>query len=374
MSALFILIFLLAPAVSIALCKRVSFLSRLGPVVVCYGLGILIGNFPFPLGVQKIAKGVAEISIPLAIPLLLLSTDFVRFRQLAGKTLLGFLLAIFSVFLSSCLGAVLFAKNLAESWKIAGMLVGVYVGGTPNMSAVGLALKVQSETFLLLNAADVLFSSAYLLFLFTAAKRVLARLLPSFEGGKEPSLLPTSDEMEPKWAGAFLLLSFVVLGTTLILSRLTLGGISAPFVVLSVTLAGILGSFVTTLRSRPEAYATGEYLLLIFCVAIGAASSLQQVLTQSGIILSYVAFVLGGAIFLHYSFCGIFRVDRDTAMITSTAAVFGPAFVVPVAQVLGNRQIVVSGLTTGLMGYALGNFLGLATAYMVRALMGIAGS
>ena len=62
------------------------------------------------------------------------------------------------------------------------------------------------------------------------------------------------------------------------------------------------------------------------------------------------------------------RIDRDTVLITSTASIFGPAFVGQIAQVLGNRHIVFGGMATGLVGYAIGNYLGIGVAYLVNFL------
>ena len=61
------------------------------------------------------------------------------------------------------------------------MLVGVYTGGTPNLAAVGKALGVSNETFVMVNAADVLVSAPYFLFLITIGPRVFARFLPTPE-------------------------------------------------------------------------------------------------------------------------------------------------------------------------------------------------
>ena len=43
----------------------------------------------------------------------------------------------------------------------------------------------------------------------------------------------------------------------------------------------------------------------------------------------------------------------------------------PVAKSLGNPEIIISGLTCGLVGYGVGNYLGLAVAYSVKFLMGL---
>jgi uncharacterized membrane protein len=48
------------------------------------------------------------------------------------------------------------------------------------------------------------------------------------------------------------------------------------------------------------------------------------------------------------------------------AGIFGPAFVAPMAAVLKNRAILVSGVTTGLVGIALGTFVGVALAQLLN--------
>jgi len=63
------------------------------------------------------------------------------------------------------------------------------------------------------------------------------------------------------------------------------------------------------------------------------------------------------------------KIDADTALITHVAAIYGPAFIGPVADSMRNRAIVVSGLTTGLIGYAVGNYVGLAVAYLLKLVL-----
>ena len=77
--------------------------------------------------------------------------------------------------------------------------------------------------------------------------------------------------------------------------------------------------------------------------------------------------VMFGSILLHLLICYILKIDRDTALITSMAGIFGPAFVPPMCQVLKNRAVLVSGITSGLVGYALGNFAGLIVAWLLKA-------
>ena len=53
-------------------------------------------------------------------------------------------------------------------------------------------------------------------------------------------------------------------------------------------------------------------------------------------------------------------------MISSTAALYGPAFIVPIAKAINNRELTVYGIALGLLGYILGNYLGLGMAWLLH--------
>lgn len=370
-----LLLFVGFPGVSLWLARRFKFFEALSPVVICYGFGIFLGNLTFlPLS-RELARSVAELAVPIALPLLLFSSDFKGWLRLARKTVLSFSLACVSVMISSAWVAFLFADITPQAWKVAGMLVGVYTGGTPNMSAIGLSLNVKEELFVLLNGADVIVSSIYLLFLMTAAPRVLRFFLPSFAQskkrcGKLPLVstalgdLPFKERARNSFAS--LALSLFCVGAAAGLSFFFAGQVSTVFVVLSITTLGVGLSFVPGVRQLKGSYELGEYLLLIFCVAVGTLASVQELASASATLLAHVALVVAGSVLLHLLLAFLFQIDVDTVIITSTAAVFGPAFVGPIANVLKNREIVVSGLTTGLMGYAVGNYLGLLEAFLLK--------
>jgi uncharacterized membrane protein len=64
----------------------------------------------------------------------------------------------------------------------------------------------------------------------------------------------------------------------------------------------------------------------------------------------------------------LFKIDRDTVMVTSAALVCSPPFVPAVAGALKNKEIVFSGITVGIIGYAIGNYLGLIMAELLKTL------
>lgn len=358
------------PAVALFLVKRVKAVAWLGPVGLCYSVGLALANAPGLKLDRGLSLGVAEAAVPLSLPLLLFSTHLRRWLGLARAMVLGFGLAALSAVASAAAHGWLFRERLDEAWKIAGMLVGVYVGGTSNMSGIGLALGVREETFVLLNATDLLLGGAYLLFVLTAARPVLLLFLPRYRASAGP---PPAGEARSEWrrdrlvpmVGA-LLASAAIVAAGAGLSWLVFGELVVPVVLVLITTLGLVGSLSPRLRENEGGYQLGEYLLLVFCVAMGSLADVRELANARVELFLMVAAVQVTAIALHYLLCAAFRIDADTALVCSAAAIFGPAFIGPVARSLGNRELVAGGVAAALVGLGVANYLGLLTAWALK--------
>ncbi len=365
------------PALAMWAAERVKLFKLLGPVVLCYAVGIIAANVPGVHVDQKVAMNLNEGSVALAIPLLLFSTELKKWLGLGWKLLLSFALACVSAVVAAGGVAWLFRSQTDEWWKVAGMLVGVYVGGTANMSAVGLALETKTETFVLLSAADVVAGGAWLLVLLTVAQRVLGKVLRPFTLEAHHELVEHPGETLSVWTkkhipsmvtGFALAVAMVLVSVGLSLGMK--GKMDVMVVLLTLTALGILASLLPQVRALKGPYELGEYILLVFCVAVGSLADVRQVAGGSAVLFAFVVAVMMTAIVLHMFLCWVFRIDVDTALISSTATIYGPAFIGPVAASLKNRALVGPGLTMGLAGIALGTWLGIATAQLLRALGG----
>jgi len=370
-------IFIIVLGPYLILCnQKTKVIDFLSPVVVSYLLGIFLANIPFFTVNNEISKMATEASVPLAIPLLLFSTHFMKWIRLAKSTVLSFVLIIVSVLVVTFSVSFIFRDLMPNYWKIAGMLVGVYTGGTPNMTAIGMSLDVKDEVFILMNGADLLLGASYLLFVLTIGYKLFGKFLPPFVSSKNDDEQEITDELSVwkkmawkfKMRNAFglVLMSGLILGISLGLSNLIYGKDNVAAIILVITTLGIAGSFITKIREINGSYEVGQYLLLIFCTGIGSMANIQEIMNGSLLYLSYCGLVMVLSITMHLLLCRYFKVDRDTAVITSVAGIFGPPFVGPMAEAMGNREIIVSGLTSGLVGYAVGNYLGIALAYFVK--------
>jgi uncharacterized membrane protein len=376
-SILQVIIMLGFPILVIETVKRNKLAGMVGPVILCYAVGLIVGNLPDSPVDTKLSQTVSEAMVPLAISLMLLSTRFVAWLKYAKQTAKSFSLAVVAVLVSSFTVSAYFhlqEMGVDDVWKLSGMMVGVYTGGTPNLAAIGTALSISNEVFIVLNACDLMLSALYLVLLLSVAQKVALKFLPSFvpkeKHDKDETFhyqrverMASKKTLAKAWSLAFFLSAGIV-GVSIGFSILLDGKITAPSVILGVTTLSIGASFIKKIRFLPRTYEFGEYFLLVFCMGIGSISNYHEMLAASPEVLLYVTCVFVGTLALHFLLSWIFRVDADTTLITSVAGIFGPAFIGPVASVLKNKDIVVSGLTTGLVGYAIANYLGLGMAHL----------
>ena len=75
-------------------------------------------------------------------------------------------------------------------------------------------------------------------------------------------------------------------------------------------------------------------------------------------ILLYIAFVIFGSLILQLIMARILKIDADTVLISSVSLINSPPFVPLIATAMNNRSVIITGLTVGLVGYAIGNYLG----------------
>lgn len=358
--------------------KRYKIVQTLSPILIAYAIGIVWGNIPgLPID-RGLSMTISEISVPIAIPLILFSADFLKWLKSAKKTVISFSLMILSAFLAALLAAWIFRGTVDEFAKVSGMMIGVYTGGTPNLMAVGMALEANENTIVLANACDQIIGGAYFLLLITIIKPLLSKILPAYKSDgiveteeKKEYFMELDRDKKKKAAGGIFIAMLICIGGLGIsagIALLVTGTLNAAIVMMGVTSVGVGLSFVKKIKNIKFTFDVGQYIILAFSLALGSLVDIQEMLKMSPNILGFVAVAMLGAIFIHLIFALIFKIDVDTAIITSTAGVYGPAFVIPVANAIKNRDVIVAGLTSGLVGYAVGNYLGLLVYAIAKLL------
>jgi uncharacterized membrane protein len=415
--------YLLIPVFLIYLTHISINMRKIGAVVLAYGVGLFVGNiglFPrasenlrnllaaqaaaslpeeqlmehFNTGVitsnDLIANQIAStqetiysIMILVAIPLLLFSLDLRRWLGLAGEALKSLLLAFVSLIAAIIIGYILWGSSIPESWKVGGMLMGVYTGGTPNLAAIATALEVSPNIFVLTHTYDVILGAIFLFFLMTVAQRVFNLFLPHFRDSKKhKAICKIAKETEvldnylgmmnlnaALKLGAGLFLAIFIVGVSFGLSMLVAKSAQMTVLVLSITTLGLAASLIKRINSIENTFQLGMYFIIVFSLALSSIADLRGMFQIQFLnLFLFVAMAIFGSMIIHVGLSKIFKVDTDTTIITITALTYSAPFVPAVAAAIRNKDVIISGLTVGILGYAFGNYAGVAMAYLLKSL------
>lgn len=365
------------------------------PIIPAYIAGIALGaSGLLPDSVLPFQDLVSSIAVAFSIPLMLFSANIRSLARTGRTALLSLGLAVLAVLVMVATGRYLFGSALADPGGAAGLLVGVYTGGTPNLAAIRAGLNVDSSTFLAVHTADLLVGALYVLFVVTIAQRVFLRFLPPYpvtaigagsdfgtgrsatEGGPRISDLggvrasgpATMTLKEAGWRDPALAigLTILIVGASLGMGELVSGPLSTAVLILALTTFSLIAAAFPRVSQLKASFTIGEFAVYIFCVVVGSMADLERVLDASGLLIVYVVWVVFGSLLLHLLLARLFKVDADTVIITSTAAICSPPFIGLVAVSLRNRHIIPAGIAVGIIGYALGNYAGIGMGLLLR--------
>ncbi|MEE0914981.1 MAG: DUF819 family protein [Alistipes sp.] len=368
------LLFCLIPAGVIWLCRRFPVLDNIGPIMILYAIGMVIGNLPFmPQEMATLQDMIPNIMVPLAIPMMLFGCTFSRSEaKLQVKILVsGFL----SVALAVAGGYLLFGHHLAEGTAVGGIISGMYTGGTLNAAALQTIFGVESQTFVLINSYDIIISFLYFVFLFSVGIRMFRRLYgerqKSFSDSdraevehqiENTKLNPYSGLMTKeglKQLGYILLVTIAVVAVSAGVALLMPEGWFMVVFILLLTTLGICCSFIGAVRRLERSYDIGMYLIYIFSLVIATMADFSSLdLVGGANQLAFMTFAVFVSLSLHAIMCRLMKVDADSMVISSVAFINSPPFVPMAVAAMKNKGVLVTGLAAGVAGYALGNYFG----------------
>lgn len=372
------------PAGVLWLCRRFPVLGKIGPVFILYLIGLIIGNtglMPEQLkGVQNI---ISNATVPLAIPLMLFSCTFSK--QGTRSQVLALVTGMISVIIAVIIGYLIFGVHLEEGNKIGGMLTGVYTGGTINLAALKAMLDVKDSTYVLINSYDILVSFLYLTFLLTIGIKLFRKFLPHESTGlsaqdEEEIKMSIAQEQANPYKGIFtkegLKQAGMATGVSVLICGIS-GGLALTLpkeafmtiFILMLTTLGIIASFIKKVHSLKYSYDIGMYLIYMFCISVASMADMSQLNIAGGAnLLGYLLVAVFGSLLLQVIFAKIFRIDSDMMVISSVTFINSPPFVPMMAAAMKNKNVLVPGLSIGIIGYAAGNYLGFLLSELLKLL------
>jgi uncharacterized membrane protein len=327
----------------------------------------------------------------LAIVWLLLAVDLRELKAAGPRMLLAFAVAV----LATCVGAVSAAAVLGhafpdDGWRLAGVMTGTYAGGGLNFVAVGREVGLTDSLFVAATASDNVMTAIWIgatlmlpLWLrrfYPERKRSKSEpteaLTPTLSRNGRGRPLPSPGDRSTEPANPFLahvllkpvdFLALLALGFGLILAADALGDILGGPSVLWLTTLALIAAQVPVVRTLSGSMQLGLIALNLFFVVIGIGSRIAEILKVGIEIFYFTALVVIVHGILTYGLCRLLKLDIETTSVASQAAVGGPSTAIALAAARGWRELALPGALVGLLGYAVGNYAGLAIAAWVRS-------
>lgn len=387
----FLLLFFLVPVALLWLTHHQAWAARVGMILLCYTAGLLAGNLGLiPESVAPLQTAMTDLSIALAMPLLLFTLDVRRWRHVAGKAMLSMLVATTAVVtIATTLFFVFRARGMEAVDNFAAMSVGIYTGGTPNLAAIKAGLDIPHSQYIIFHSLDTVVGGAYLLLMLTVGIPLFRSILPAWVEpvSKEPAAPGSAaashaahdDDYSPflkrenmgqlaKALCAAVLVVLAAQGVAALWAYFSGSEPSSAVMIVAITTLGILLSLVPQISALQLAYKVGMFLIYVFCFVVASIASLGELVDVDPAIAVFMFCTLFGSLLLHCLICRVLKVDADTFMVTSMAAVGSPPFVPLMARALGNPGVILSGMTTGIICYAIGNYLGITLGLLLQGL------
>ena len=384
---LIIALYILVPVLIIECFKRWTWMQKIGTVVAAYAVGIifaLTGFVHFDAGTaeaisfNKIQSTLMSVAVPLAIPLMLFNCDFKLWTKALPKTIWSLVGGIIAVLTAVVSGYLIFhTPEVPEFNKVAAMMTGIYTGGTMNFNALGASLGVDKTVMAIVLAFEMVFTTPYIFFIIGGGYKVFRKILPYEDvtrKGRKDEAVETKDienyrgmfqrsNVGGMFIGLGLSVLFLAIGAGLAL--LLTGTLNELVVILTITTLAIIASFFKKVRQLPKTFELGMFFILIFSVIVASLFDIHSVNGGSMMIGLFVLWVMLIAATVHLILCRIMHVSGDLFCVSQIALLCSPPFVPPVVGAMKNKKVLISGIVIGLVGYAIGTYLGVAIAYLL---------
>ncbi|MEZ5291741.1 MAG: DUF819 family protein [Vicinamibacterales bacterium] len=361
-------------ALAFLLNRHVAACARLGASLLTLILGALVSNAGLVPATSPVYDTIAGPVTNLAIAWLLLSVNLADVKKAGPRMTAAFGLAVSGIALGAVVGAVLFGGALGDdAWVLAGVYTATYTGGSVNFVAVGRGLGLPDSLWAGVTAADAL-TSGIAMAATLALPLWIGRFYPpvpeEITALREPSAGDASQH--PFFAPAALsaLDLSVLLAVGLLL--LTASDLTArlvpqvPAVLWLTTYALLLGHSPWFGRSE-GALQLGTMVLHLFFVVIGIWSRVSEIATAGVMVFVYTLVVVGVHFLVVYGGGRLLKFDVGTLSVASQASVGGPSSALAIAAAREWPGLVLPGIVMGLVGYAMGTYLGFGVAYVVRS-------
>jgi len=313
--------------------------------------------------------------VPVLIPLFLFQADLRRIVSEASRTTAAFLLATIGTVAGVTVAALLLDLSALGSGSslpieareagIVGLFASTYIGGSVNYAALGeiTGLNQDASFFSAATAADNLFSALYLsLIALIPGVAAIARFFPSSKQASDHAVTDELGAEHPVTATSLCLgiaasLSLVAITDTI---EAMLGLSGWRYVILTGLVLMVATLVPNARRWFSGAFELGIALSFVFFAAIAAGADIPAMLAVAPLLIGLVCILLTVHLAVLLSLGVLCKLTLPELLTASNAAILGATTAPAMAAAKGWRDQITPGVLVGVLGYALGTFIGTA--------------
>ncbi|MEE8523824.1 MAG: DUF819 family protein, partial [Thermoanaerobaculia bacterium] len=313
-------------------------------------------------------------AVPMVIVLMLLGINIRESLKVAWRGVGVLVLGAVGIVVGAVLAFYMFRSGLApDAWSGFGALAGSWIGGTGNLAAVAESLETPA---VMVGIVVIVDNFVYLPYfpLIIGCKRWAAQFNRFSRVSEEQmkKIAASAGKVSKRTSEVHFrdLLTLLGWGFTAILAAKTLASVmpamppvltEKTWAMLLVTTFGI-GLSASPLRKVPGSEQLAMTFIYIYMTMLGASADLRNLGGAVWFLAAGIVCIIVHLIFVVLA-ARLFRVDVSMAAVASVASVGGAASA-PVAASFHRDDLVPVSIMLALIGYGLGNYLGVATAYL----------
>lgn len=336
--------------------------QRVSGVIFVIAIAMALANFGVIPAWAPTYGVIWSLLVPMAIALFLIRADLVSIVVEGGRTLIVFGFGVVGVVVGAWLGALLLDLGKYEA-EYAGVFSATYVGGSLNFAAVAEAIGFRDASALAAGVAiDNVVGLGYVLFIGAMAgnahfKKHFAWRADELGAGGDDSAgqvrTPTIFDLSVSLG-----LAALACATGDALAKLFgQPGYAILFVTVIMVTMATLGRRWLKDVVGPELVAM--LFMYLFFAMLGAGADLSSLLTAGPALFAYVLIIFAVHIVFVLVGARMFRLNHAEIVIASSACIGGPPISAAFAVLFGWRRLAVPAVAIGVLGYVLGNFVGI---------------
>ena len=358
--------------------ERYKGFRKLGAAAASILLAMILSNAGLLPGESQVYDFFTGYGVLAGTVLILLSVDMSSIKAAGATMAKAFMIgAVGSGVGAIIMGFILYRSLGEETYKLSGQFAATYVGGGMNFAAIGHAFGTAEELFTAGIAADVIITAFWLVACLAAP--VLLKSVPIEEEESNPHDVHGGDSGHTLEKALYSSGKPVALGDLGAMVAITVSSIwvstllaqrfpSIPAVFWLTTIILVIAQLPPAKRLTGSTV-MGNYLIMLFLACNGAKSVIAKIVEVGPEVFYFAA----GTVAIHglviFGVGTLMRIDAGTLAIASQANVGGGTHAMAIATARNYHSRILPGVAVGIIGTAIGNYLGLAVGNLMRMLL-----